>query len=86
MISSLIRQAPTLSVEKVTPRHRERRAYVYIRQSSPKQVLRNRESQANQYALVERALSLGWVPERVHIIDSDLGESKTATGRASASW
>jgi hypothetical protein len=46
--------------------HRERRAYVYVRQSTPKQVRENRESQQNQYALVGRAQALGWIPERVH--------------------
>ncbi|HEU5424648.1 MAG TPA: recombinase family protein [Nitrolancea sp.] len=61
--------------EKVTPRHRERRAYVYIRQSTPKQVRENRAGQENQYALVERALALGWPRERIHIIDDDLGRS-----------
>lgn len=60
---------------KVTPRHQSRRAYVYVRQSSPKQVLQNREGQQNQYALTERAWALGWLPERVHIIDADLGHS-----------
>ncbi len=61
--------------EKVTPRHRERRAYVYIRQSTPKQVRENRAGQENQYALVERALALGWPRERIHVIDDDLGQS-----------
>ena len=61
--------------EKILPRHRERSAYVYIRQSSPKQVQENRESLHNQYALAERAQALGWIPERVHVIDADLGHS-----------
>ena len=63
------------NAEKITPRHRERQAYVYVRQSSPKQVQHNQESQRTQYALVERAAALGWPPERVHIIDADLGQS-----------
>lgn len=61
--------------EKVTPRHRERRAYVYIRQSTARQVRENRAGQENQYALVERALALGWPRERIHVIDDDLGQS-----------
>ncbi len=61
--------------EKIAPCHREQRAYVYVRQSSPKQVQHHRESQRNQYALVERAVALGWPPERVHVIDADLGQS-----------
>lgn len=63
------------TTEKITLRHRERRAYVYVRQSTPKQVHQHREGQENQYALVERAVGLGWHPERVHIIDADLGQS-----------
>jgi len=43
------------STEKITAWHRERRAYVYVRQSTSKQVRENRESQENQYALVTRA-------------------------------
>lgn len=61
--------------DKITARHRERRAYVYVRQSTVKQVQHNRESQRNQYALVDRATALGWEPERVHVIDADLGQS-----------
>ena len=63
------------SAEKVTARHRERAAYSYIRQSTVRQVQHNRESQRNQYALVERAVALGWHPERVHVIDADQGQS-----------
>jgi DNA invertase Pin-like site-specific DNA recombinase len=60
---------------KITERHHERHAYVYVRQSSPKQVHHNKESQRTQYALVERAAALGWPAERVHVIDADLGQS-----------
>lgn len=69
------------SPEKITAQHRERAAYVYVRQSTPRQVQRNRESQANQYALVERAVALGWRPERVQVIDADLGSSGQDGGR-----
>jgi len=55
--------------EKITNRHRERRAYVYSRQSDPKQVRHNIGSQYNQYALVQRAVELGWRPEQVQVID-----------------
>jgi hypothetical protein len=61
--------------EKITARHLEGRAYIYVRQSTPKQVQQHHESQRNQYALVQRALALGWIPERVHVIDVDLGQS-----------
>jgi DNA invertase Pin-like site-specific DNA recombinase len=63
------------AAEKITPRHRERQASIYLRQSTLRQVHQNRESQANQDALVERAVALGWIPERVHVIDADLGQS-----------
>ena len=69
------------SPEKITAQHRERAAYVYVRQSTPRQVQRNRESQGNQYALVERAIALGWRPERVQVIDADLGSSGQDSGR-----
>jgi hypothetical protein len=59
----------------ITARHRERRAYVYVRQSSPHQVQHHRESQQNQYALVRRAIALGWRPAQIHVIDADLGQS-----------
>lgn len=68
--------------DKITPWHHERRAYVYVRQSTPKQVLHNRESQQNQYALVARAHTLGWIPERVHVIDCDQARSGLDTERA----
>jgi DNA invertase Pin-like site-specific DNA recombinase len=63
------------NAEKIAPRHRELRAYVYIRQSSPKQVQHHRESQRTQYALVEHARALGWPAERICVIDADLGHS-----------
>jgi DNA invertase Pin-like site-specific DNA recombinase len=63
------------ATEKITPRHRDRHAYVYVRQSTPRQVQQHRESQTNQYALVERAGALGWIPERIHVIDADLGHT-----------
>ncbi len=61
--------------EKIDARHRDRGAVVYVRQSTPRQLHHNRESQRNQYALVQRAVELGWVPERVRVIDADLGQS-----------
>jgi DNA invertase Pin-like site-specific DNA recombinase len=64
--------------ELITPRHLARRAIIYIRQSSPHQVLSNQESLRLQYALTERAVSLGWRPEDVIIIDTDLGLTATS--------
>jgi DNA invertase Pin-like site-specific DNA recombinase len=67
---------------KITPAHREKLAIVYVRQSSPKQVLENRESTARQYAFAEQAVALGWPRSRVVIIDDDLGKSgRSAEGR-----
>src|SRR5258708_20592402 len=63
---------------KITPTHLERRAIIYIRQASPKQVRLNTESQRNQRALVERAQSLGWSQARIVVLDGDLGQSATS--------
>lgn len=60
---------------KVTPSHTHRAAVIYIRQSSSAQVEHNRESTERQYALVHRAVDLGWHREQVTIIDEDLGLS-----------
>src|SRR3974390_2212913 len=60
---------------KVTPRHLERDAYLYIRQSTPRQVLENTESTQRQYALRDRAVTMGWPLERIHVLDCDLGKS-----------
>ena len=65
----------TATHPKVAMAHLQRQAIVYIRQSSMKQVEHNRESQANQYRLTERACELGWSKDRVKVIDSDLGLS-----------
>src|SRR5207237_9043093 len=53
----------------------ERSAAVYVRQSTRRQVLENQESTRLQYALVERAVALGWARSRVLVIDDDLGRS-----------
>jgi len=60
---------------KVTARHLKRDAYLYIRQSTVRQVFENTESTERQYALRQRAFALGWPLERVIVIDSDLGQS-----------
>src|ERR1700733_10419795 len=66
---------------KVQLHHLERDAYLYVRQSSMKQVIENVESTKRQYALRARATALGWADDRVVVIDSDQGESG-----ASAAW
>jgi DNA invertase Pin-like site-specific DNA recombinase len=60
---------------KVQTRHRKRQAYLYIRQSSLRQVLENTESTERQYALKQRALALGWGREQLVVVDNDLGQS-----------
>jgi len=60
---------------KVKPTHTHRAAVIYVRQSSTAQVEHNRESTERQYALVHRAIDLGWHREQVVIIDDDLGVS-----------
>src|SRR5690606_12400317 len=74
--SRLMNQRP-----KVQPHHLERSAYLYVRQSSMKQVVANAESAKRQYGLRTRAIALGWRDEQVTVIDTDQGESG-----ASASW
>ena len=60
---------------KVTAAHLQRTAYLYIRQSTLRQVLENTESTQRQYALRQRALTLGWPEERIIVIDHDQGQS-----------
>ena len=69
------------ATETITAHHRDRHAYMYVRQSTLRQVQQHRESQTNQYALVERAQALGWHPERIHIISADLGQSGQDSSR-----
>jgi DNA invertase Pin-like site-specific DNA recombinase len=61
--------------EKITSDHLSRKAYLYIRQSSIRQVMENTESTKRQYALKERAICLGWSLSDIIVIDSDLGQS-----------
>lgn len=65
--------------ELVQARHLSRSAAIYVRQSSPSQVITNKESQRMQYALRERAVSLGWHEQDVEVVDDDLGRSGTTT-------
>jgi DNA invertase Pin-like site-specific DNA recombinase len=67
---------------KVLPCHLQKKAIVYIRQSTTQQVAEHRESTDRQYALVERAAALGWPVDRVEVIDNDLGRSgQSSEGR-----
>lgn len=81
--SATVPEIRPLSCSKIAAGHRERLAIVYVRQSSPQQVLENRESTARQYALARYAQLLGWPAERVLVIDEDQGQSgKSAENRA----
>ncbi len=64
-----------LHIGKVTTSHLRRKAFVYVRQSTPRQVLENSESTKRQYGLRERALALGWPSEQIVVLDNDLGQS-----------
>jgi DNA invertase Pin-like site-specific DNA recombinase len=59
--------------ELITPQHLQKKAVIYIRQSTPQQVLNNQESRRLQYALRQRAESLGWRATEIEVIDADLG-------------
>src|ERR1700730_12961763 len=71
-----------MTSEKIRPHHLERKAILYVRQSSAHQVLHNRESSALQYAMRDRLTALGW--SRIDTVDDDLGRS-AARGRRAAS-
>src|ERR1700736_1342401 len=66
---------------KIAATHLQRQAYLYVRQSTLRQVLENTESTKRQYALRERAVALGWRPDQVVVIDSDLGQSGADSDR-----
>ena len=70
-------------MNKITPEHLARGAYVYVRQSTGDQLLNNPESRRRQYALETRARSLGW--ENVIVIDDDLGRSGSGQLRPGSS-
>ena len=61
---------------KIEARHLKGNAYLYVRQSTLRQVVENQESTKRQYALRQRAIALGWPLERVIVIDSDLGQRR----------
>jgi len=60
---------------KINPSHLQRDAYLYVRQSTLRQVLENTESTQRQYNLRDQALALGWATDQLQVIDSDLGKS-----------
>ena len=66
---------------KVQSQHIERGAYLYVRQSSMRQVIENVESTKRQYDLRGRAIALGWREDQILVIDSDQGESGASAAR-----
>lgn len=65
--------------KKISKEHIDRNAYLYVRQSTVRQVLENTESTKRQYALKEQAIAMGWPEDRITIIDSDLGKSGSSS-------
>lgn len=74
MIEPILRPRGEVS-PKLQDHHLWRQAMVYVRQSHPQQVAEHIESTARQYALVERAVAMGWARDRVIVIDDDQGQS-----------
>ena len=70
-------------LSKIKPTHTQRGAFVYVRQSTASQVEHNRESTQRQYALIDRAVELGWQREQVSVVDEDLGLSGSSTDKRS---
>ena len=68
-----------MMTSKIADRHLSREACIYVRQSTPGQVRFNQESTERQYNLASKAQSLGWSPERIRILDRDLGQSGART-------
>lgn len=72
----------SFGASKIREHHHDRLAIVYVRQSTPRQVLEHRESTLLQYQLADRAEQWGWRKDRILVIDDDLGLSgNTAEGR-----
>jgi DNA invertase Pin-like site-specific DNA recombinase len=67
---------------KITSEHIKRNAYLYIRQSTIRQVIENTESTKRQYDLKQRAIAMGWPADQIVVIDNDLGRSGAETDRA----
>ena len=77
-----------LTTDKISALHRFRDAYVYVRQSTPTQMVQHTESLARQYELRERAVALGWPAHQVVVLDADPGRSGAQTDGDTAlrSW
>ena len=76
-VSASRRPIPSYVSGKIQGHHLEKLAVVYVRQSTPRQVVEHHESTELQYKLADRAVALGWPRDRVLVIDDDLGQSGT---------
>ena len=68
-------------MDKIRPKHLEKKAYIYLRQSTMRQVMENTGSTERQYALKEKPKACGWPEERIKILDADLGLSGQGTSQ-----
>src|SRR5664280_721410 len=73
-----------MTSDKIHPSHLERKALLYVRQSSVHQVMHNRESSALQYAMRDRLTALGW--SQIEVIDDDLGRSAAGSVQRACFW
>src|SRR5271167_3514936 len=73
--AGLVQRRSGSSCDKILPRHQDRLAIVYVRQSTAQQVERHQESTRLQNALADRAAQFGWLREQIVVIDDDLGRS-----------
>jgi len=72
---------------KIKPRHLDRLAVVYVRQSAPQQQIKHPESRPAQLRLRERILQWGWPGDRIRVLEGDMGRSATSTaGRDDFMW
>lgn len=66
--------------DQITAAHRDRLAVVYVRQSSPHQVIHHTESQGRQRNSTQRAKELGWSGDQIEVVDDDQGETASRSG------
>ena len=76
-LEGLVREPVVQSIRttKIRTQHRQRLAVVYVRQSTPQQVINHQESGMRQYNLAAHAMALGWSQQRILVIDEDQGQS-----------
>jgi DNA invertase Pin-like site-specific DNA recombinase len=67
--------------DKIQSFHKEKMAFIYLRQSTMRQVMHNLESTDRQYALEQKAMQYGWDSNRIRILDGDLGQSGSNTSQ-----